>query len=135
MPALPVSGVAQPSLFGIRAVLNRVFGRPNRIEQVVWCNLREEPVIYINARPFVLREFDHPFSNLTAYKGHSTPFARERACRVSCVLCGLAKVTMTGMSLSNLEDMEERLKADILAEASRYQGNLLVHDELDDEVL
>ncbi|ELR18311.1 [2Fe2S]-binding, putative [Acanthamoeba castellanii str. Neff] len=106
VPALPVSGVAQPSLFGIRAVLNRVFGRPNRIEQVVWCNLREEPVIYINARPFVLREFDHPFSNLTAYKG---------------------------MSLSNLEDMEERLKADILAEASRYQGNLLIHDELDDE--
>jgi hypothetical protein len=38
------------------------------------------------------------------------------------------------MSLNNLEDMEERLKADILAEASRYQGNLLVHDELDDEV-
>ena len=88
MPALPVSGVAQPSLFGIRAVLNRVFGRPNRIEQVVWCNLREEPVIYINARPFVLREFDHPFSNLTAYKGHPTSsLAGVRAvCRASCVV-------------------------------------------------
>jgi hypothetical protein len=71
VPALPVSGVAQPSLFGIRAVLNRVLARPNRAEQVVWCNLREEPVIYINARPFVLREFEHPLSNLTAY--HGTP--------------------------------------------------------------
>jgi hypothetical protein len=87
VPALPVSGVAQPSLFGIRAVLNRVFGRPNRIEQVVWCNLREEPVIYINARPFVLREFDHPFSNLTAYKGRSPPLRELRlVCRV-CRVC------------------------------------------------
>lgn len=39
------------------------------------------------------------------------------------------------MSLSNLEEMEERLKGDILAEASRYQGNVLVHDELDEEVI
>jgi hypothetical protein len=106
VPALPVSGVAQPSVYGVRTVLNRIFAHTNRIEQVVWCNLREEPVIYINERPFVLREFEHALSNLTAY---------------------------SGMSLTNLEDMEERLKADILAEASRYQGNILVHDELDDE--
>lgn len=68
VPALPVSGVAQPSIYGIRAVLNGLIGR-KQVEQVVWCNLREEPVIYINGRPFVLREFEHPLMNLTAYAG------------------------------------------------------------------
>jgi hypothetical protein len=37
--------------------------------RVVWINLREEPVVYINRRPFVLRELDHPFKNLSDFDG------------------------------------------------------------------
>lgn len=53
----------------------------------VWHNMREEPVIYINGRPFVLREDERPFKNLQEY---------------------------TGIDVRRLEQMELRLKNDIL---------------------
>jgi hypothetical protein len=31
---------------------------------VLWHNLREEPVLYINGKPYVVREADQPFCNL-----------------------------------------------------------------------
>jgi hypothetical protein len=31
---------------------------------VLWHNLREEPVIYVNGKPYVVREADQPFCNL-----------------------------------------------------------------------
>ncbi len=37
--------------------------------KVVWFNLREESVVYINGRPFVLREAARPFNNLLEYAG------------------------------------------------------------------
>lgn len=37
--------------------------------RVLWINMREEPLIYINKRPFVLREVDHPMINVTSYAG------------------------------------------------------------------
>ena len=33
-------------------------------KQIVWLNLREEPVVYVNNRPFVLRNSKSPYSNL-----------------------------------------------------------------------
>ena len=53
----------------------------------VWHNMREEPVIYINGRPFVLREDERPFKNMQEY---------------------------TGIDVRRLEQMELRLKNDIL---------------------
>ena len=32
--------------------------------KVFWQNLREEPLIFLNGQPFVVRESDQPFSNL-----------------------------------------------------------------------
>lgn len=32
--------------------------------RAIWHNMREEPVIYINGAPFVLREDERPFKNL-----------------------------------------------------------------------
>jgi len=32
--------------------------------KVYWQNLREEPIVFINGQPFVVRESDQPFSNL-----------------------------------------------------------------------
>ena len=69
---------------------------------ILWINLREEPLIYINNRPFVLREMEHPLSNMGTY---------------------------SGLSSSRLQDMETRLKEDVLKEAKEH-GNILVHDEL-----
>ncbi len=38
------------------------------------------------------------------------------------------------MRVSDLEGMEERLKADILAESVKFEGNVLLHDEISDQV-
>ena len=35
----------------------------------IWINLREEPVVYLNNRPFVLRDITHPFRNMQTFRG------------------------------------------------------------------
>ena len=71
---------------------------------MLWHNLREEPVLYINGKPYVVREADQPFCNLE----------------------------YTGIDRSRVEDMERRLKADVLAEAALFDGHILVTEEDDD---
>lgn len=56
-------GVAIPTVNGVRNVLNTV-GAAAGARKVLWHNMREEPVIYINGRPYVVREADQPFCNL-----------------------------------------------------------------------
>ena len=56
-----------------------------------WQNMREEPVIYINGQPYVVREADQPFCNLE----------------------------YTGIDRSRVVDLEQRLKLDILKEVGR----------------
>ena len=66
IPEFPVYGVANPTVDGIRAVIQRIStskgGRP-----ILWHNMREEPVIYINGKPFVLREVERPYKNMLEY--------------------------------------------------------------------
>ncbi|KAL5700463.1 hypothetical protein ACHQM5_025902 [Ranunculus cassubicifolius] len=103
--SLRVHGVAIPTVDGIRNVLNYIGAQKNGIQKkVLWHNLREEPVVYINGRPFVLRDVERPFSNLE----------------------------YTGINRERVEQMESRLKEDILQEASRYGNKILVTDELPD---
>lgn len=99
---LPVYGVAIPTLDGLKRLL-RYLGA-HKGKRIVWHNLREEPVLYINGRPFVLREADRPFSN----------------------------IEYTGIDRERVEGMEERLKSDVLAEAYYYGGSLLLADETSD---
>ncbi|KAL2634189.1 hypothetical protein R1flu_005668 [Riccia fluitans] len=101
---LPVYGVAIPTVEGIRQVLELIGARKNGGQRVLWHNLREEPVVYINGRPFVLREIENPFTNLE----------------------------YTGINRARVEQMEARLKHDVLREASRYQNKVMVSDELPD---
>ncbi|KAG0482267.1 hypothetical protein HPP92_010351 [Vanilla planifolia] len=102
---LPVHGVAIPTINGIRNVLIHIGARQNRKQKkILWHNLREEPVVYINDRPFVLRDVEKPFSNLE----------------------------YTGINRARVEQMEARLKEDILIEAARYGNKILVTDELPD---
>ncbi|KAK9950366.1 hypothetical protein M0R45_005859 [Rubus argutus] len=104
--SLRVHGVAIPTIDGIQNVLNHIGAQPidGKRAQVLWINLREEPVVYINGRPFVLRDVESPFSNLE----------------------------YTGINRARVEQMEARLKEDILVEAARYGNKILVTDELPD---
>ncbi|KAG7390628.1 Paladin [Phytophthora pseudosyringae] len=49
----PLYGAAQPSLEGIQMILSRVAA--DGFTKVVWVNLREEAVVYVNGRPFTAR--------------------------------------------------------------------------------
>lgn len=103
--SLPVYGVAIPTVDGIRSVLDLVgAGKRGLQRHVLWHNLREEPVIYINGRPYVLREVERPFTNLE----------------------------YTGINRARVEQMEARLKEDVLQEAARFTNKVLVNDELPD---
>eukprot|EP01018_Ginkgo_biloba_P008621 Gb_04877 [translate_table: standard] len=104
VPGFPVYGVANPTVDGIRAVIQKIGGvkggRP-----ILWHNMREEPVIYINGKPFVLREVERPYKNMLEY---------------------------TGIDRERVERMEARLKEDILREAEHYGGAIMVIHEADD---
>ncbi|KAI9099076.1 hypothetical protein K1719_024843 [Acacia pycnantha] len=104
VPGLPVYGVANPTIDGIRSVIRRT-GSSRGGRPVLWHNMREEPVIYINGKPFVLREVERPYKNMLEYTG----IGRER-----------------------VEKMEARLKEDILREADRYGSAILVIHETDE---
>ncbi|PPR83812.1 hypothetical protein GOBAR_AA36899 [Gossypium barbadense] len=104
VPAFPVYGVANPTIDGIRSVIRRI-GSSKGGRPVFWHNMREEPVIYINGKPFVLREIERPYKNMLEYSG------------IDC---------------ERVERMEARLKEDILREAERYDGAIMVIHETDD---
>jgi protein-tyrosine phosphatase len=102
VPELPVYGVAIPTVAGVRNVLDRL-GAAKGGRKVLWINLREEPILFINGRPFVVREADKPFANLE----------------------------YTGIDRKHVEDMEVRLRSDVLAEAAQYGGSVMVAHEDD----
>ncbi|KAF9620477.1 hypothetical protein IFM89_013094 [Coptis chinensis] len=104
VPGFPVYGVANPTIDGIRAVIRRIGTSKCRCP-VFWHNMREEPVIYINGKPFVLREVERPYKNMLEY---------------------------TGINRERVERMEARLREDILREAEHYGGAIMVTHETDD---
>ncbi|KAF9260086.1 hypothetical protein L218DRAFT_1079604 [Marasmius fiardii PR-910] len=100
---LNVFGVAQPRTQGLRAILSVLRCRPGITDpsHVVWFSTREEPIVYISGRPFVLRDASQPKKTLSL---------SDRA--------------------ENLEAIELRLKNDILQEAAKFGGLLLTHNEM-----
>ena len=73
---------------------------PSRV--IVVTDLREEAVVYVRGKPYVLRDEDTP--------------------RLSMKHVGITGAAVTAM--------ERRLKQDILAEAQRFGGRILVHKEV-----
>ncbi|GAA5826021.1 hypothetical protein JCM11251_000094 [Rhodosporidiobolus azoricus] len=97
---LGIWGVAQPTVTGIRSVLAVLRARGEQAREVSWFSTREEPHLFIGGQPYVLREASHPTRTYSI---------SDRA--------------------QNLEDIETRLKQDVLRESRRYGGLVLVHSE------
>lgn len=97
-----VYGIAQPTVDGLRTVMRRLLTDQPKNEKIMWINLREEPIIYINGIPYVLRDRYFTLRNIRAYKG------------------------ITGL---RLEQLEERLKQDVIREIINYDGRILLHGE------
>ena len=96
-----VCGLAMPTKSAIERVLNRIGCVPSGPRRCLWISMREEPVIFVNGQPFVLRIVKDPIANLE----------------------------MTGIISERVELMESRLKAEAEAEALRYSDRLLLHEE------
>lgn len=97
-----VYGVAQPTVQGLRNVLDRAGAREHT---VMWTNMREEPVVYVNGRSFTLRLADHPFDNSTDY---------------------------VGQTAERVERADSQLKDEVLREAQANGGRILLHGETAD---
>lgn len=96
-------GSGMPTVEGLRRGLTRMGASPKGPAKVVWTSLREEPVLYVNGRPHVLRLADQPVTNIEA----------------------------TGVTTDVVESMEAALKGDMLQEASQRDGRVLLHDEVE----
>ncbi|EST07320.1 hypothetical protein PSEUBRA_003137 [Kalmanozyma brasiliensis GHG001] len=94
-------GSGMPTVDGLRRGLTRMGAAPGGPAKVVWTSLREEPVLYVNGRPHVLRLADQPITNIEA----------------------------TGVTTDVVEGMELALKNDMLQEAAQRGGRVLLHDE------
>ncbi len=107
IPGMFVYGVAQPTVRGMKSVVNSVLSEPDGPSKVIWICLREEPIVMVNSVPYVLRDHYFTLRNLKSFMG-ITP--------------------------SRLEMMEERLCSDICAELDQYDGKLLLHTETDGHI-
>lgn len=96
-----ICGLAMPTISAIERVLKRISCVPGENRKCLWISMREEPVIFVNGQPFVLRIVKDPIANLE----------------------------MTGIISERVELMECRLKAEAESEASRYGNRLLLHEE------
>ncbi|CAO3641156.1 unnamed protein product [Mucor fragilis] len=104
---LNVYGVAQPTAIGLSTVLALLNCHPKSNIQAscTWFLTREEPLIYLNGHPYVLRDYADPLQNMVAF---------------------------LGINATRLEKLEERLKHDVVKEAKNMGGLILVHQELTD---
>ncbi|MBX3170835.1 MAG: hypothetical protein KF760_25740 [Candidatus Eremiobacteraeota bacterium] len=102
LPGSNVYGVGQPTVQGLRSVLNDLNAGPNGTgPAVTWTTLREEPTIYIQGRSYTPRSLEHPTTNLAD----------------------------PGVSAATVESREDTLKQEILQEAAQHGGRFLVAEE------
>lgn len=68
IPGTNTYALSQPTERGILGVLDEVAREERTTEdRVTWVNLREEPLVYINGAPYVLREESLSLRNLKSY--------------------------------------------------------------------
>ncbi len=89
-------GCGTPTVSGVRAVLDSL----GLGTFAIWSNLREEPMIYIGGKPFVVRDADRPAINVHKFGGKEPEL---------------------------LERSEAALKDDVLRELNFHEGKILLH--------
>ncbi|CAO3608947.1 unnamed protein product [Cunninghamella echinulata] len=97
-----ICGLAMPSTDSIKNTLTTMNAGIGGNRTVLWTCLREEPVLYVNKKPYVLRLYADPLKNLET----------------------------TGIAKNRVESMEHRMKLDAIEEQKKYNGRLLLHDEI-----
>ena len=101
-----ICGTAQPSVIGIKTILRMLGCGPGSKRTCLWISAREEPILYIEHRPFVLREASNPFTNMKTY---------------------------AGISGTRLEKLEENLSEDIQREGMMNDGIVTIYSETVDQ--
>lgn len=100
VPKLNIAGVAQANASAVRTIVNEL--RRAHVEgSIIWVNLREEPIIYINDTSYIVRERANPFKPII-----------------------IPNVTGLG-----IEAIERKLKLEVLQEAYENGGNISVYLE------
>lgn len=56
MPGFPVFGTGQPTLGGFQKCLEPIEKKYGDEKNIYWVNLRQEPVVYVNGKPFSARD-------------------------------------------------------------------------------
>jgi len=96
IPELGIYGVSQPSLQGIRNILDHLLSS-EKYDRVFWINMREEPIVLIKGQPFSPRERETLNINLDY---------------------------LIGIAAYNLASIEERLRADIISVALQNSNKI-----------
>ena len=68
MPGFPVFGTGQPTLAGFDKVLEPILKKYGDEKIIYWANLRQEPVVYVNGKPFTARDPEKFVSNFKTIK-------------------------------------------------------------------
>ena len=108
IPETNIYASAQPTLSALKSIIGMLHESLQPDERVVWINVREEPVIYIDDEPYVLRDRYATLRNIRSY---------------------------SGINAERLEMMEQRLKEDTLSESTMYNNRLLIHCEVSSKVI
>eukprot|EP01112_Ceratiomyxa_fruticulosa_P019295 TRINITY_DN6298_c0_g1_i8.p1 TRINITY_DN6298_c0_g1~~TRINITY_DN6298_c0_g1_i8.p1 ORF type:complete len:1335 (+),score=311.73 TRINITY_DN6298_c0_g1_i8:1509-5513(+) len=101
----PIYGVAQPTIPGLRAMIKQVTANRKSSEgkpYIVFIQLRDEPLVFINNTPYVLRDTNQPFK----------PFVGTR------------------IDKDHLHKLEERAALDVKDEIEKFNGAVMIHVEL-----
>ena len=56
MPGFPVFGTGQPTLPGFEKILEPIMKKYGDEKIIYWANLRQEPVVYVNGKPYTARD-------------------------------------------------------------------------------
>lgn len=108
IPGLPIYASSQPALDSLEGILTCIATSESSPDKLLWINLREEPIIYLQDHPYVLRQTATALRNMRSY---------------------------TGITAGNLEKIEEKLADDVRSELDEYGGRVLVHTEKDGQVV
>lgn len=112
IPGTNIYACGQPTESAIHQVVQLVKEHHPNANKVIWVTLREEPIVYINGAPYCLRRERFSLRNMKGYR---------LSVHVDNVFTTF-NADYGGISASRLEVLEERLKADVLAELNAFDG-------------